>query len=61
MTDDGKDKAAVSLGKRGGKSRAKALNLDCARKAAIAALQRFNLRIDAASFRISLSPSAEVH
>ena len=32
-----------------------------AREAAIAALQRLNSRIDVATFRVSLSPSAEVH
>lgn len=38
LTEDGKDKAAVSLGKRGGEARAKALNAkqraEIARKAA---------------------------
>lgn len=38
LTDDGKDKAAVSLGRRGGKARAKALSpkkrAEIARKAA---------------------------
>lgn len=40
VTDDGKDKAAVSLGRRGGKARADALNkkqrAEIARKAAAA-------------------------
>ena len=44
LTDDGKDKAAVSLGKRGGKARAEALSkkerADIAKKAAAARWKR---------------------
>ncbi len=50
------DQASAALG---GESTRE--NLECARTAAIAALQRVNSKIEQASFRISLSPSAEVH